>query len=88
MEIIKEIINLYTSPDGRTGGYGHIVFDDENIEDEFIEWCIEEAEKGEYEFICEETRKKSIIALKSLLKIDEENRIKLIQEAKNKLYSN
>jgi hypothetical protein len=79
--VIQKIIDLYKSPNGNSGGYGHIVFDDGNIETKFIEWCIKEAEIGEYDWICEETRKKSIIALKSILPFSEEDREVLINYA-------
>ena len=42
-ELIKE---LYNSNDGGVGGYGHIVFDEDNLETHYVEWCIEEAKKG------------------------------------------
>ena len=86
-DIINKIIELYNSPDGGVGGYGHIVFDDDNIETEHVEWCIEEAEKGEYEFIGEETRKKSIVALKAILPLSKDDRQKVIDESFNVMYS-
>ena len=86
-DIVNKIIDLYNSPDGCVGGYGHIVFDDDNIETGFITWCIEEAEKGCYEWICEETRQKSIIALNSILPLSEESRQEVIDLAFSKMYS-
>ena len=86
-DIINKIIELYNSPDGGVGGYGHIVFDDDNIETEHVEWCIEEAEKGEYEFIGEETRQQSIVALKAILPLSEDDRQKVIDESFNVRYS-
>jgi len=68
--LIKE---LYNSPDGSVGGYGHIVFDDGNIEDETIQWCIEEAKKGQYPYL-EDTRIASLNALNAMLLLTEEER--------------
>jgi len=62
------IADLYNTEDGGVGGYGHIVFDDENIEKESILWCIEEAKKGEYEYN-EETRLASLKALNACLEL-------------------
>tara|TARA_R110000765_G_scaffold320191_1_gene412208 strand:+ start:496 stop:765 length:270 start_codon:yes stop_codon:yes gene_type:complete len=86
-DIVNKIIELYNSPDGGVGGYGHIVFDDDNIETGHVEWCIEEAEKGEYEFIGEETRQKSIVALEAILPLSEEERQGVINESFNVRYS-
>lgn len=80
-EIIDKINKLYNTPDGGVGGYGHIVFDDDNIETENIEWCISEAEKGEYDSYCEETRLASLDALKSILALNECDRQKAIDKA-------
>ena len=74
---------LYDSDDGATGGYGHIVFDDDNLETTNIEWCIEEAEKGEYD-LSEETRIASINALQSMLKLN----IKEREQANNYYWNN
>lgn len=70
LQLIKE---LYSTSDGGVGGYGHIVFDDGNIEKGHIEWCIEEARKGEYDY-SEETRLASIKALECFLKLTENER--------------
>lgn len=70
LQLIKE---LYNTNDGGVGGYGHIVFDDGNIENGHIEWCIEEAKKGEYSY-SEETRLASIKALEFFLKLTENER--------------
>jgi len=85
-EAILKIIELYKSPDGAAGGYGHIVFDDDNIETEFIEWCIKEAEKGKYK-LCEETRILSIEALKAMLQLSDEERMTANQKAFKQIYS-
>ena len=58
-----------------TGGYGHIVFDDYNVEDGFVDWCIEQAEKGSYDFISEEGRKLSLAALKHFKTLTEDERL-------------
>jgi len=70
LQLIKE---LYNTNDGGVGGYGHIVFDDGNIENGHIEWCIEEAKKGNYDY-SEETRLASIKALEIFLKLTENER--------------
>jgi len=72
------ISKLYSTKDGGVGGYGHIVFDDLNFENEVIEWCIKEAEKGEYDFICEEARVASLNALKSVLSLPVKYRFKAV----------
>jgi hypothetical protein len=71
-ELIKE---LYNSNDGGVGGYGHIVFDDDNLETHYVEWCIEEAKKGEYNY-SEETRLASLKALEGMLLLTEKEREK------------
>lgn len=73
-----EIINccnsvkeLYDSKDGSVGGYGHIVFDDGNLEDTHIRHCLFEAVNNEYKNdICDDTRMKSIIALTLMLSLN------------------
>lgn len=67
-ELIK---TLYNS--NNVGGYGHIVFDDDNFETHHIEWCIEEAKKGEYGH-SEETRLASLKALEAMLLLNEKER--------------
>jgi len=66
-EVLDLITKLYSTDSGGVGGYGHIVFDDGNLEDEHIEWCIEEAKKGEYKDLSEETRLASLKALEAIL---------------------
>lgn len=81
-DIVKKIIDLYKSEDGGVGGYGHIVFDDDNLSTGLIKECIKEAEEGvHHKWICEETRQKSIIALKAILPLSEEDRQKVIDLA-------
>lgn len=67
--LIKE---LYESPDGSVGGYGHIVFDDENLD--CIGSCLRDArERAEWgKWMCEETRLKSIAALEFAQTLTEE----------------
>jgi len=84
-DIVDKIIDLYNSPSVGAGGYGHIVFDDHNIETEFITYCIENAKKGEWDTICEETRQKSIIALEAILPLSEESRHEAIDLAFSKM---
>jgi len=71
IEAAQVIADLYNTDDGGVGGYGHIVFDDDNIEKENILWCIEEAEKGEYSY-SEETRLASLKALYACLELTED----------------
>ena len=73
-EIIKTaqvIADLYNTDNGGVGGYGHVVFDDYNIEKENILWCIEAAKKGEYRY-SEETRLASLKALYACLELTED----------------
>ena len=72
MKLIKE---LYNTDDGGVGGYGHIVFDDGNIEDGNIKWCIEESKQNKYnKDLSEETRLASLKALEFFLKLSENER--------------
>jgi hypothetical protein len=67
----KAVKELYDSEDGSVGGYGHIVFDDGNLEDKNIKYCISEAINNKYEKdICDDTRIKSIIALTLMLSLN------------------
>jgi hypothetical protein len=43
------IKDLYTRDGCESGGYGHLVFDDWNID--CVDFCIEEAQKGQFDFI-------------------------------------
>jgi hypothetical protein len=72
-EALKLIKELYNTNDGVAGGYGHIVFDDGNIENSNIEYCIEQAKKGNYNY-SEETRLASIKALECFLKLSDNER--------------
>lgn len=80
---IKAIQNLYSSKNGSTGGYGHIVFDDLNIEEYWIESCLKRATEDVdlEDGFCEETRITSITALKEIMLINEEERIQTIRDA-------
>jgi hypothetical protein len=71
IETAQLIADLYKTDGGGTGGYGHIVFDDENLGKEDILWCIEEAEKDEASHN-EETRLASLKALNACLKLTED----------------
>ena len=71
-ELIKA---LYDTEDGGVGGYGHIVFDDFNIEDHDIEFCLGKAATAEYsKDVCEETRLASIAALEHFKTLTEDER--------------
>lgn len=65
IERAKKLITLlYETPDGTVGGYGHVVFDDHNIEDGYINGCIDDAILNRYpDNICSETRFASLAAL-------------------------
>lgn len=69
-KLIKE---LYVSNDGAVGGYGHIVFDDNNVQTHHVKWCIEVAKRGEYKY-SEETKNASLKALESMLVLTEKER--------------
>jgi hypothetical protein len=65
---------LYKQDGCSVGGYAHIVTEDWNLDDACIDWCITEAEKGEYGDISEEGRQASIEALKCLKELTEDER--------------
>lgn len=72
LSLIKE---LYNTTDGSVGGYGHIVFDDGNIENHHIKWCIKEAEENKYKNdLSEETRLASLKSLRYFLKLTKNER--------------
>lgn len=71
LDCIELVKDLYNSKDGIVGGYGHIVFDDGNLEISNINFCIEEAKNNKYSnYICEDTRIKSIKALEKMLELN------------------
>jgi hypothetical protein len=47
-EAAAAVRRVYDLPGGGVGGYGHIVFDDWNIEDGNIDYCLKSAECDEY----------------------------------------
>lgn len=68
LDCIELVKILYNSEDGAVGGYGHIVFDDGNLEIYCIKNCLEDANQKKYSNdICEDTRIKSIHALEKML---------------------
>lgn len=71
VDLIKE---LYDTEDGGVGGYGHIVFDDWNVDDSDIEYCLTAARGGGYEFLCDECRSASLKALNMFKELTEEER--------------
>lgn len=72
IKALQLIKNLYNTNDGGVGGYGHIVFDDGNIENSNIEFCIKQAKENKYKNdLSEETREASIKALEFFLKLTE-----------------
>jgi len=72
----KELIKkLYNTDCGSVGGYGHIVFDDGNIDNNSIEWCIKSAKENKYkDSTSEETRLASLVALEYFLQLTEYKR--------------
>ena len=69
------IQELYNTIDGGVGGYGHIVFDDGNIDTSNIIFCLRNAyNKVHNDDICEETRLASISALEMFLLLNEDER--------------
>lgn len=81
IEKAKELIQLlYDTPDGSVGGYGHIVFDDGNVEDGFITGCIEDAINERYGDICQETRFASLAALVHFLTLSVDERESIFYE--------
>ncbi len=77
-QIANKILDLYMSKDGGGGGYGHIIFDDGNVENNHIEWCLDQAKRATHKFLCEDTRKKSIIAIKAMMPLTEKERLEAI----------
>jgi hypothetical protein len=45
-EIVELINKLYAQPDGFTGGPMHVVTDDWNVEDEIVENCLRDINRG------------------------------------------
>lgn len=71
---VEYINELYEHPDGITGGYGHIVFDDWNYD--CVTGCIEDAEMKRYEEnLDEECRQLSLKALRQFDALSEDERI-------------
>jgi len=67
IEAAKAIAELYALPDGGAGGYAHVVTDDYNLKDEFVDWCILSAENKDMEGAYDENiRLASLKALKLL----------------------
>lgn len=78
----KTLNELYNTKGGSTGGYGHIVFDDFNVEDHWIESCLIQAKSHNMsDGFSEEVRQLSIKSLEFLKLIPEENRIECIRLA-------
>lgn len=72
-EAARLIEELYLTENGSVGGYGHVVFDDWNLD--CAASCLDDAEKAIYkEHLCEETRQASIAALKAFQALSEDER--------------
>ncbi len=77
-KVLENIKILYNTKGGELGGYGHIVFDDGNIEDEFIIFCLEEAKQNKHkDYIPEKIRLLSINLLELFLKLSYKERKKV-----------
>jgi hypothetical protein len=76
IDFAKQYIDiLYKTDTGSVGGYGHIVFDDSNIDDGFITGCIEDATDAIYkDHLSDECRIASLAALQSFLLLSYEER--------------
>jgi uncharacterized Fe-S cluster-containing radical SAM superfamily protein len=70
-ELIK---TMYEQEGCSVGGYAHIVTDDWNLDDDSVDWCIKEAEKGEYEHISDHGRQSCLNTLKCLKELTEDER--------------
>ena len=69
-----ELINeIYEQDDCGAGGYAHIVVDDWNLDDSDIDFCINEANKGEYD-ISEEGKLACLNCLHFLKDLSEDER--------------
>lgn len=66
---------LYETEGGGAGGYGHIVFDDWNVDDSDIKYCLENARSFAYaEHLSENCRQASLIALNAFKELTEPER--------------
>jgi len=80
-----QLVNdLYDTEDGGVGGYGHIVFDDWNLDDGDIDFCLKAANNNEYSsHLCEETRRASIKALEAFKALTEDERYSALAISSN-----
>ena len=67
IDCCKSVYELYETEDGGCGGYGHIVFDDGNLELDSIDFCIQKIYQNPFVY-CQNTLNKS---LEALIKIKE-----------------
>ena len=58
----KLIDDVYSHEENSCGGYGHIVFDDWNLNDSDIEYCLKDAEENKYAEQYPEPARQSVIA--------------------------
>ena len=79
-KMVEAIRGMYKMEGNAAGGYGHIVFDDGNIEDNNIEFCLDECEKGEDDYIPESSRLKCIEVLKMFKELSIDERIEVIDQ--------
>jgi hypothetical protein len=72
-EAARLVEELYLTESGGVGGYGHIVFDDWNLD--CVASCLHDAENALYkDNLCEETRLASMAALKAFEALSEDER--------------
>jgi len=70
IDCCKFVYELYNSEGGSCGGLGHIVFDDGNLEDEDILWCLKQCEdESNLKYYTLETILKSKQALLKILEL-------------------
>lgn len=73
IDAVKKVKVLYATHGGELGGYGHIVFDDWNLEDHDIRGCIDNAFNGEYEN-WEASKWEAVNALVAIFRLSEQER--------------
>lgn len=76
LQAARLIEALYESEHGSVGGAGHIVFDDNNVGDGFIQYCLQCCDDPEYvKSLGEETIEASRVALLYFLTLTEDERV-------------
>lgn len=78
IEAKAKILKLYATEGGEAGGYGHVVFDDDNVSDSIIESCLKSA--FESDDLRKELVANSVEALLSIRRVPKHLRSNLIKE--------